>query len=100
MIDKLDVRIPRRTQFRSEFFPVYTHASKNGLLRPSRYYSSVGDFRTYDYPARLHMYAVFGRKRESKHSHDHKLELYDTGEMKFDQMIHEIGTLHHTSPRL
>jgi hypothetical protein len=98
MIDKLDVRIPRRTQFRPEFLPVYAHASKNGLLRPSSYYASVGDFRTYDYPVRLHMYSTYGRKRDNKQSHDHKLELYDTAEMTFDQMVYEIGRVFDCDP--
>jgi hypothetical protein len=90
-IDKLDVRVPRRTPFTPEFQEVYRHASDKGLLRPSNYYSKTGDFRSYGYQVRLHMYANFGRKQNSKGAHDHKLELYDTAEMKFDEMLAEIS---------
>ena len=91
MIDKLDVRVPRKTQFTPEFQEVYRHASDKGILRPSNYYAMTGDFRSYGYQIRLHMFARFGRKQNGKGAHDHKLELYDTAEMKFDEMLAEIS---------
>jgi hypothetical protein len=36
------------------------------------------------------MYATHGREQDSKNYRDHKLELYDTGEMTFEEMISEI----------
>jgi hypothetical protein len=91
MIDKLDLRIPRKTPFTPEFQEAYRDAASKGLLRPSQYYAQTGDFRPYGYEVRLHMFASFGQRCNSKRSHDHKLELYDTGEMKFDQMLSEIS---------
>jgi hypothetical protein len=88
-IDKLDVRVPRKTQFTPEFHEVYRHAASQGQLRPSQYYAQTADFRRYGYPIRLHMFSNYGRKINGKSSHDHKLELYDTGEMKFDEMLTE-----------
>ena len=90
MIDKLDTRIPRKTPFTPEFGEVYQHASEKGLLTPSKYYAKTGDFRPYGYQMRLHVFSNYGRRRNNKQAHDHKLELYDTAEMTFDDMLAEI----------
>jgi hypothetical protein len=89
-IDKLDLRVPRKTQFTPEFHEAYRHAAKKGLLRPSQYYTQTGDFRPFGFEVRLHMFSTRGRDRDSKSYRDHKLELYDTAEMNFDQMVSEI----------
>ena len=57
---------------------------------PSKYYAKTADFRQYGYQVRLHMFSNYGRRLNSKRSHDHKLELYDTAEMTFDDMLAEI----------
>jgi hypothetical protein len=90
MIDKLDVRIPRKTQFTPEFHKAYRHAAENGVLKPSEYYTQTGDFRPYGYPIRLHMFASRGKQRKGNSSRDHKLELYDTAEMTLEEMVAEI----------
>ena len=98
MIDKLDLRIPRLTPFRAEFAAAFQHAASNGLLKPSKYYANTADFRSYGYPVRLHMSSEFGRKRDGKYLHDHKLELYDTAEMTFDEMLFEISRVFDCDP--
>lgn len=90
MIDKLDTRIPRETPFTPEFQEVYRHASDKGLLMPSKYYAKTADFRPYGYQVRLHMFSNYGRRLDNRRSHDHKLELYDTADMTFDDMLAEI----------
>ena len=97
-IDKLDLRIPQKTQFTPEFQEVYSHAASRALFKPSNYYTKTADFRTYGYEARLHMYSAYGRKFNNKVLHDHKLELYGVGEMKFDEMVAEISRIFACDP--
>ena len=98
MIDKLDLRIPRLTRFREDFAAAFQHAASSSLLRPSKYYACTADFRSYGYQVRLHMSSEFGRKRNDKYSHDHKLELYDTAEMTLDDIQNEISRVFDCDP--
>jgi hypothetical protein len=96
VIDKVEVRVPARTQFSREFAQLYRdihHDPKVNPFRSSRYYSSVGDLRRLGYDAVLHMGC------QSDKAGNHKLELIDTGKMTYTQMAQEIERIFDTSPR-
>lgn len=80
MIDKLEVRIPERTSFKSDFKFLF-----DGLpLHSGRHYKIVTDLRPYSYNSILH----YGCKRGDEHNH--KLELIDTGVMTLAEMREDI----------
>ncbi len=85
MIDKLEVRVPRLTQYSSDFQKLYSdvrRSRKDPFVR-SRHYLAVADLRPFGYKAILHTYCVHG-------AGDHKLELIDTGRATLAEMIREI----------
>jgi len=85
MIDKLEVRIPAKTEYSADFQRIYSEVrrSKNDPFSPSRHYLAVGDLRPYGYDAILHAHCVHG-------DGSHKLELIDTGQATLSEMLHEI----------
>jgi len=102
MIDKLDVRVPRRAPFRRQFAELYEHIAlddarlsmegKPMRRRSSRYYESVLDLREFGHELILHGYA-----RLSK-SGDHKVELVDTGKTGLSHMLNEISRIFDVDP--
>ena len=85
VIDKVEVRIPARTQFSDTFRHLYAeHSGDVKVFRPSQHYVRAGDLRSLGHPAILHIHCI-----HEKHG-NHKLELVDTGEMKFIDMQKEI----------
>jgi hypothetical protein len=87
VIDKLDIRLPRMTQFRpqarefmaeSRFFENSTRATGSGR------YEWVSDLRPIGIDARVN----FSLKRDEGEPHEgeHKLEIIDTGEKAFSQL--------------
>ena len=80
MIDKLEVRIPERASFTSEFESLFL-----GLKhRPSRHYKIAADLRPYSYNSILHYSCRHGEER------NHKLQLVDTGVMTLTEMTEDI----------
>lgn len=95
MIDKLDLRILRRTPFTSEFERVYSElrAMDKGPFRAAKYYEYAGDLREYGYRSRLSMYCTTDKLG------NHKLELRDVGEMKLSGILNEIAQIFDIDPR-
>jgi hypothetical protein len=86
MIDKLDLRIRPRMPFTSEFDRVYSklRAMDRGPFRAAKYYEYSGDLREYGYNVRLSLYCSMNE------TGNHKLELFDVGEMNRTQILREI----------
>jgi hypothetical protein len=98
VIDKVEVRLPARTQFSSEFAKLYRdiHHDPDRRVNPFRssaYYTSVGDLRRFGYDAVLHLGC------QSDKEGNHKLELIDTGKMTYGQMANEIERIFDANPR-
>lgn len=87
MIDKLDLRLPRVTEFRQEpreFILESRHFESSTRTMPSGRYAWVTDFRPIGFDAILH----FGLKREEDDPHEgeHKLSLLDTGMKSYSDL--------------
>jgi len=95
MIDKLDLRIPRRTPFTSEFERIYSElrAMDRGPFRAAKYYEYAGDLREYGFHSRLSQYCVMDKVG------NHKLELIDVGEMTKANILNEITQIFDIEPR-
>lgn len=95
MIDKLDLRIRPRMPFTSEFDLVYSklRATVKGPFRAAQYYEYSGDLREYGYNVRLSLYCSMDRIG------NHKLELFDVGEMKLSHILNEITQIFDGDPR-
>jgi hypothetical protein len=90
VIDKVELRLPARTQFSGEFGQLYRdihHDPKFNPFRESRYYASVGDLRHFGHDVILHLSCL--RDKEG----NHKLELIDTGNMKYADMAREVQSI-------
>ena len=91
MIDKLELRLPRTTQFRRiprEFILESRHFEKSSRTMRSGRYEWVTDLRPTGIDAILH----YSLKREENDPHEgeHKLELLDTGTKGFEQLMGQI----------
>lgn len=93
-IDKLDIRLPREVEFRSEFLEKYADAYSSNKVRPSAHYAGVADMREYGHSAVLHLSCQHGK------TGDHKLELIDVSEMGAQRIEHEIATVVEMKPKL
>jgi hypothetical protein len=87
MVDKLEVRIPRGTEYTPAFADLYgeiAHSEKwRSTFRPAQHYLHTADLREFGHDVMLHS---FNRHKEG----DHKLELLNTGEKTYSEMLHEI----------
>jgi hypothetical protein len=87
VIDKLDIRLPRLTQFRpepNEFMAETHHFENSTRTMGSGRYEWVSDFRPIGIDARLH-YSL-KRNEGQPHEGEHKLELVDTGVKAYSQL--------------
>ena len=86
MVDKLDLRVPRRAPFTPAFQRVYRElrALDRGPFHPSKYYEYAGDLREYGFNIRLNLYCRMDK------TGNHKLELIDVGTMSRTQIVPEI----------
>lgn len=94
MIDKLDLRLPRTTQFQPvvrEFMLESRHFENSSRTLNSGRYAWVTDLRPLGLDARLH----FGLKRDDEDAHagEHKLELVDTGTKGYGELVNQIESV-------
>jgi hypothetical protein len=84
MIDKLDLRVPRSASFRPEVHKLIREIDycRNTLrVRPTPYYAGVADLRP-----ELGIEAVLHAYCKNSDSHDHKLEIIDTGKKGYSDL--------------
>ena len=91
MIDKLELRLPRLTQFTAdarEFILESRHFERSTRATPAGRYEWVTDLRPTGIDALLH----YGLKRKDNDPHqgEHKLELLDTGEKRYSELLAQI----------
>ena len=91
MIDKLELRLPRMTQFRAEpreFMLESRHFENSSRTSKSGRYEWVTDLRAIGIDAMLH----YSLKREENDPHEgeHKLELFDTGLKPYSGLVAQI----------
>lgn len=91
MIDKLELRLPRVTLFQSEvreFMLESRNFENSSRTMKSGRYSWVTDLRPVGIDAILH----YGLKREENDPHEgeHKLELLDTGQKRYTEIVRQI----------
>jgi hypothetical protein len=87
MIDKLELRIPGRTQFSPPFAALYRDLSSDEKMNPfksAQHYVKSGDLRLLGYPCILHIHCT--RDKQG----NHKLELVDTADMSVAAMRNEV----------
>lgn len=94
MVDKLDLRVPRRTGFTSSFDRLYPQirSMEKSPLRGSKYYDVAGDLREFGYDVRLNL---FCRMQKSA---DHKIEVLDVGTKNRAQILREVSSIFDTDP--
>lgn len=98
MIDKLAVRIQASAKMTQAFRSLYTkllYRSRinRSTFHRSQHYASVADLRLVGIDAILHMHCTHGEER------NHKLELIDTGEKSYSEMISLIESLFNVDAR-
>jgi hypothetical protein len=96
VIDKLDLRIPRSASFRPEVQKLVREIDygRNTLrVRSTPYYAGVSDLRPeLGIEAVLHAYCKHGD------SHDHKLEIIDTGKKSYSDLAAVVGAVFEGNP--
>lgn len=87
MIDKLDLRVPRKAPFTPAFGRLYRElqASERRPFHPSKLYEYCGDLREYGIGLRLNLYCKMDK------AGNHKVELIDSGSLTRSQMLAEVG---------
>lgn len=93
--DKVAVRVPALTDPSPRIERLYTELRRGFEVwgfRRSRFYTLVGDLRPQGVPAILHWGLRFGG------TPDHKLELLDTGERTFTQLMQDILAVFDVDP--
>lgn len=84
MIDKLEVRIPRETEFSDEVRKLFGEICRQPTAGTGRYYRNAVDLRPFGHSSLLHMECKWPGNG------NHKLELLDTGSMTYTEMQGEI----------
>jgi hypothetical protein len=86
VIDKLDLRVPRRIPFTPTFQRLYgeLQALERGPFHPSKYYEYAGDLREYSFSVRLNLFCQMDK------AGNHKLELIDVGKMLRSEIVREV----------
>lgn len=95
MIDKVEVRIPRRTEFSRDFAHLYEDISRDPdakVFRESRYYLGVGDLRRFGHRAVLHHFCKLDKQG------NHKLELLDSADLSYKDIQLEIMRIFNVDP--
>jgi hypothetical protein len=94
VIDKLDLRIPRRAAFTKKFGCLYSElqALEKGPFRPAKYYEYAGDLREYGFNVRLNLYCQMEKVG------NHKLELIDVGTMSRADICAEVSSIFEINP--
>jgi len=93
VIDKLDVRIPAGATF-AQSFPLRSELQRGELVPgffPSRFYALNGDLREFGIDAAIHL----GYRRGQP---QHKLELIDTGEKSYAEVLAAITAVFNVDP--
>jgi len=92
MIDKVELRVPGFTAYSPQFSKLYQEIRNdpNGPFRPTAHYLASADLRSYGYPAVLHTHNIHDKQG------NHKLELIETGRLKYTQMRQEIQRIFDT----
>jgi len=84
MIDKLEIRVPHDTPLGPDLAAIQ-HDLRRGFptagFRPTQHYALSGDLRPFGIQAIAHLNCKHGDRR------DHKLELLDTGDRPFAEML-------------
>jgi hypothetical protein len=95
LIDKLDIRIPRKVLFTREFTEVYEASRRGGRSpwRRSEYFGSSADFRPFGYDVRLHM-----NSRRSGSESFNKLEIYEAGDKSLSEMRRLTASIFEVDP--
>jgi hypothetical protein len=95
VIDKLELAVPQRTEFRAPIVEAMREISRergSSRIGRSRHYAGVMDLRPYGSDALLHAYCKHTEPR------DHKLELLDTGKKTLSQLIDQIEVVFNVDP--
>ena len=90
-IDKIELRLPRMTQFRAEpreYMAESRHFENSTRIRKSGRYEWVTDLRPIGIDALLH-YSL-KRDENDPHEGEHKLELLDTGLKTYSELVAQI----------
>jgi len=89
VIDKLDLRVPKRTGFTAAFDRLYPQlrTMEKGPFRASKYYEFAGNLREFNHDVRLNL---FCRMQKSA---DHKIELLDVGTKTLTEIIGEVSSI-------
>jgi hypothetical protein len=88
VIDKLELRVPSRAAYTTEFGNLYSELrSGNGKdpFHATRHYIAAADLRPYGYDVVLHAHCKHGKQG------NHKLELMETGHKSFRELVSEIN---------
>lgn len=96
MIDKLDIRIPAGSSFRTPLQDIGRELKMTGAVqgfKGSEHYRAVVDLRPFEIPAIAHLAIKHG------HEGNHKLELIDTGWIGYARMIDAIERTFDIDPR-
>ncbi len=95
MIDKLELRIPGRAVYTSEFGNLYSELRTGQGKDPfhgTRHYIAVADLRPYGFDVVLHAHCKHGEEG------NHKLELMETGQKSFKELVSEINRVFVVDP--
>lgn len=95
VIDKLELRVPRRAEYTPEFGKLYSDLrSGNGKdpFHATRHYAAVADLRPYGFELVLHAHCKHGKEG------NHKLELMETGQKSFKELVSEINQVFAVDP--
>jgi hypothetical protein len=95
VIDKLELRVPSRAVYTPEFGKLYSELRAGQEKAPfhgTRHYVAVGDLRPYGYEVVLHAHCKHGKEG------NHKLELMETGNKSFRELVSEINRVFIVDP--
>lgn len=95
MIDKLELRVPARTVYTAKFRELYSELRNGNGKDPfhaTRHYVAVADLRPYGYELVLHAHCKHGK------GGNHKLELMETGQKLFKDLVSEINRVFVVDP--
>jgi hypothetical protein len=90
VIDKLELRVPSRAVYTPEFGNLYSEIRTGEGKDPfhaTRHYVAVADLRPYGYDVVLHAHCKHGKEG------NHKLELMETGQKSFAELVCEINRI-------
>lgn len=97
LIDKLDLRVPGRAKVSRHFNRILQDCNREArpgdhVWRQSRYFERAGDFSSYGIPAVIHLNCTM-----TKDQH-HKVEILQTGDKTFSEMMAICGEIFDHDP--